>query len=49
MNAKQAKIVKEWKKEVITHQSLGAIAKKVGVSKTYVFDIINKFKEGKLK
>lgn len=44
MNTKQ-KIIKEWRKVKLVHPSYGSIAKKVGVTKAYVYRIIKQLNE----
>lgn len=45
MNTKKDEIIKEWNKTKVVHPSYGEIAKKVEVSKNYVWQIINAYKK----
>lgn len=40
---KKSQIIKEWQKTKIVHPSYGEIAKKVKVSKAYVYEVVQKF------
>lgn len=39
---KKSQIIKEWAKTKVVHPSYGEIAKIVGVSKAYVYEVIQK-------
>lgn len=43
MKTKKQRIIEEWQKTKIVHPSYGEIAKKVGVVRSYAFEVIQQF------